>query len=49
MTIEKLGETYLDVNATVSEQQDVMSFIEDEVTQALIFSSPPKSLINTHM
>jgi len=38
MTIESLGKTYLDINGTVSEQQDTMSLIKDEVTQALIFS-----------
>ena len=32
MTIENIGQTYLDINATVSEQQDVMLLIEDEVT-----------------
>jgi hypothetical protein len=49
MTIENIGETYLDINATVSKQRDVMSLIEDEVTRALIFSLPPKSLISTHV
>ena len=35
MTIENIGKTYLDINATVSKQQDIMSLIEVEVTQAL--------------
>ena len=43
MTIERLGQTYLDINGTVDEQKDVMSFIKDEVGQALIFSSPPQT------
>ena len=49
MTIENIGKTYLDINATVSKQQDIMSLIEVEVTQALriFFINPPKSLINT--